>query len=88
MGEIVIFVLSFIFIWIGMGFWPFFWAFVTWVALANIAKSIYKTHSNWVNFGAKYGVIILSFFAIQQKWNNPVITAIAIAVAVILIVLG
>jgi hypothetical protein len=88
MGEIVTFFLALIFVGIGWGWKTLIWIIAAWIFVAFLGKRRFSFGTNWANIAAKYCIIILSFFAIQDKWHNPVITAISIAVAILLVVLG
>lgn len=88
MGEFVLDVLALTFIWIGWGFWVFLSVFAARIVSRFLFKPKYGWETNWAVIIGKIATLIVAFFAIQDKWENPVITAIAIATTLIIIVVG
>jgi len=84
MGEIITFLLSLGFIWIGYGFGTLAVLVAAWLLLAWIGQPKYSWDTNWANVISKCVLIVIGLFAIQDHWQNPILTAIAIATALIL----
>lgn len=75
---VFLYILALLFIWITSGFWAFIAAVVGILAMTALFRQI----------GSLLGfvlTIVAAIFCIDGRWNNPVITTIAIAVAIILV---
>lgn len=81
--TLFLWILALGFIWNDWGFWAFFWILVADLLLSLLGKREHGWDVNWFGALASLGVIILGIVSIGDKFQNPVITAVAVAVAII-----
>lgn len=85
MGELLLFLAAFGFIWGAWGFLASLAVFAIGFAISLALKPEHSYESNWGLVVSKLGTIILGIAAINAIWANIVVTAIAIAVVVIVL---
>jgi len=84
MLEFLLFLLALAMIWIAWGFWAFLAALAAKVFLVWIFKPKYRFDVSWGPLLANLGIVVVGIFAVYTKWHEPVYTAAAVVIAVIL----
>jgi hypothetical protein len=83
MVELALILISFGMIWGAWGFWIFLAVFVGKVILVYACKPQYSFEKNWGTLIGNIAILALGLCAVNSIWANPIITAIAVGVAVI-----
>lgn len=87
MIEIFLFFIALAMIAIAWGFWPFLAAIVFKIAIVHIFKPKYSSDMNWGTLVAQVCIIIAGIVAVNDKWHEPIYTAAAVVVTIVLIAL-